>query len=105
MRAPARIRTCRAPKAEMAMARVSAAAPREPAGLNHIRGDMLRLRDLRKGERMEVKDIRENVQSRHDEQSQQNSSGDVFLRVHNLGAQISQFVESVIGPHGRNESS
>ena len=52
---------------------------------------------------MEVNDIRQQVQTAHGEQSQDDGSRDVLLRAQNFFAQVAEVIEAVVSPHGRNQ--
>src|SRR6266436_1594534 len=78
-------------------------AARTRERLHYVGSDVLRLRQRREWQSTEVNDIRQQVQTAHSDQSQDDGSRNVLLGAENLFAQIAEVVETVVGPHGGNQ--
>src|SRR5216684_3448203 len=80
-------------------------AARTRERLDYVGSDVLRLRQCREWQSTEVNDIRQQVQTAHGEQSQDDGARNVLLGTENFFSQIAEVVETVVSPHGGNQRS
>src|SRR6266849_4811701 len=78
-------------------------ASRTRERLHYVGSDVLRLRQRREWQSTEVNDIRQQVQTAHGEQSQDDGARNVLLGTENFFSQIAEVVETVVSPHGGNQ--